>query len=115
MVVTGDLAEPGKVDTALYILQTPLDLRLWPFRPAGLRAGKQVRVPQQSLDTSLEYAPGLGCFLRLLWELTLLHYSRVTQTASLVPRSPCSQPSLKVKLSSKDSLWFQIRPGCGSH
>lgn len=75
MAVTGDLAEPGKVDPALYVPQTPLNLRLWPFRPAGLRAGKQVRAPQQSLDASLEYAPGLGCFLRLLWELTLLHYS----------------------------------------
>lgn len=75
MAVTGDLAEPGKVDPALYVPQIPLDLRLWPFRPAGLRTGEQVRVPQQSLEASLEYAPRLGCFLRLLWELTLLHNS----------------------------------------
>lgn len=39
MAVTGDLAGPGKVDPVLYVPQTPLDLRLWPFRPAGPRAG----------------------------------------------------------------------------
>lgn len=40
MAVMGDLAEPGKLDSAICIPQTPLDLRLWPFRPAGLRPGK---------------------------------------------------------------------------
>lgn len=75
MAVTGDLAEPGKVDPALCIPQTPLDLRVWPFRPSGPRAGKQVRVPQQSLDMSVEYGTGLGSFLRLLLELILLRYT----------------------------------------
>lgn len=42
MAVPGDLAEPGKADPALCLLQTLPGLRLWPFRPAGPRAGKHL-------------------------------------------------------------------------
>lgn len=52
MAVPGDLAEPGKVDPALCLPQTLLGLRLWPFRPAGPRPGKQVGVSQKPLDMS---------------------------------------------------------------